>query len=169
MIGSNDRRALDAFDRPDDPTEAGVERLDRFDLVLTDKNLPGASGLEVLRVARGLDPPPAVVLITGYSSYDSAVEALDICLGWIVGTIERVKGVAIITSDNGNCEQMTDPGAGGPHTAHTTNPVPFILCDPKFEGSLREGGSLEDIAPTMLELLGIEKSPEMTGRSLLLA
>jgi 2,3-bisphosphoglycerate-independent phosphoglycerate mutase len=97
-----------------------------------------------------------------------AVESLDTCLGWIVGSIERVKGAALITSDNGNCEQMIDPGAGGPHTAHTVNPVPFILCDPEFKGTLREGGSLEDIAPTMLELLGIEKPPEMTGRSLLL-
>jgi len=96
-----------------------------------------------------------------------AVESLDTCLGWVVGTIERVKGAAIITSDNGNCEQMTDPVSGGPNTSHTTNPVPFILCDPEFTGTLREGGSLEDIAPTMLELLGIEKPPEMTGRSLL--
>jgi 2,3-bisphosphoglycerate-independent phosphoglycerate mutase len=98
-----------------------------------------------------------------------AVEAVDICLGWIVGTIERVKGAAIITSDNGNCEQMISPDTGGPHTAHTTNLVPFILCDQQFEGSLREGGSLEDIAPTMLELLGVEKPPEMTGRSLIIA
>lgn len=97
-----------------------------------------------------------------------AVESLDTCLGWIVGSIERVKGAAIITSDNGNCEQMIDPVAGGPHTAHTVNPVPFILCDAEFKGTLREGGSLEDIAPTMLELLGVEKPPEMTGRSLLI-
>jgi 2,3-bisphosphoglycerate-independent phosphoglycerate mutase len=96
-----------------------------------------------------------------------AVESLDTCLGWVVGTIERVKGAAIITSDNGNCEQMTDPVSGGPNTSHTTNPVPFILCDPEFTGTLREGGSLEDIAPTVLELLGIEKPPEMKGRSLL--
>jgi 2,3-bisphosphoglycerate-independent phosphoglycerate mutase len=97
-----------------------------------------------------------------------AIESLDICLGWLVGTIERIKGAAIITSDNGNCEQMIDPATGGPHTAHTTNPVPFILCDPEFKENLREGGSLEDIAPTMLELLGIEIPPEMTGRSLLI-
>jgi 2,3-bisphosphoglycerate-independent phosphoglycerate mutase len=97
-----------------------------------------------------------------------AVETLDVCLGWIVGTIERVKGAAIITSDNGNCEQMVDPVAGGPFTAHTANPVPFILCDPGFAGTLREGGSLEDIAPTMLELLGLETPPEMSGRSLLI-
>jgi len=98
-----------------------------------------------------------------------AVESLDTCLGWVVGSIERVKGAAIITSDNGNCEQMIDPATGGPNTSHTTNPVPFILCDPEFTGTLREGGSLEDVAPTMLELLGIEKPSEMTGRSLLLA
>jgi 2,3-bisphosphoglycerate-independent phosphoglycerate mutase len=96
-----------------------------------------------------------------------AVESLDTCLGWVVGTVERVKGAAIITSDHGNCEQMISPAGGGPHTAHTTNPVPFILCDPEFNGTLREGGSLEDVAPTMLELLGIEKPSEMTGRSLL--
>ncbi len=64
---------------------------------------------------------------------------------------------------------MIDPVSGGPNTAHTTNPVPFILCDPEFKGTLREGGSLEDVAPTMLELLGIEKPPEMTGRSLLIS
>ncbi|MGE0133010.1 MAG: 2,3-bisphosphoglycerate-independent phosphoglycerate mutase [Blastocatellales bacterium] len=97
-----------------------------------------------------------------------AVESLDTCLGWIVGSIERVKGAAIITSDNGNCEQMIDPATGGPHTAHTTNPIPFILCDSEFKGNLREGGSLEDIAPTIIELLGIEKPEEMTGRSLLI-
>jgi 2,3-bisphosphoglycerate-independent phosphoglycerate mutase len=97
-----------------------------------------------------------------------AVEALDTCLGWIIGTIERVKGAAIITSDHGNSEQMIDPETGGPHTAHTTNPVPFILCDKNFKGKLREGGALEDIAPTILEMLGIEKPDVMTGRSLLI-
>jgi 2,3-bisphosphoglycerate-independent phosphoglycerate mutase len=97
-----------------------------------------------------------------------AVEALDTCLGWVIGSIERVKGAAIITADHGNCEQMLEAETGGPHTAHTTNPVPFILCDREFKGKLRVGGSLEDIAPTMLELLGIEKPDEMTGRSLLL-
>jgi 2,3-bisphosphoglycerate-independent phosphoglycerate mutase len=133
------------------------------------------------RVLRAIDDGETDVYVVNFANADlightgnlkaaiEAVEALDICLGWIVGTIERVKGVAIITSDNGNCEQMIDPSAGGPHTAHTTNPVPFILCDPKLKGTLREGGSLEDIAPTMLELLGIEKPPEMIGRSLIIS
>jgi 2,3-bisphosphoglycerate-independent phosphoglycerate mutase len=96
-----------------------------------------------------------------------AVESLDTCLGWVIGTIERVGGAGIITADHGNCEQMIDPETGGPHTAHTTNTVPFVLCDAGYNGKLRDGGSLEDIAPTILELIGIDKPEEMTGRSLL--
>ncbi|HZF39451.1 MAG TPA: 2,3-bisphosphoglycerate-independent phosphoglycerate mutase, partial [Blastocatellia bacterium] len=133
------------------------------------------------KVLRAIDGGETDVYVVNFANADlvghtgnlkaaiEAAESLDTCVGWVVGTIERVNGAAIITSDNGNCEQMIAPGAGGPHTAHTTNPVPFILCDPIFEGTLREGGSLEDIAPTMLELLGIEKPPEMTGRSLLIS
>jgi 2,3-bisphosphoglycerate-independent phosphoglycerate mutase len=97
-----------------------------------------------------------------------AVEAVDTCLGWVVGSLERARGVALVTADHGNCEQMIDPETGAPHTAHTTNPVPLILCDPEFKGTLREGGSLEDIAPTMLELLGLDKPEAMTGQSLML-
>src|SRR5262249_17473269 len=97
-----------------------------------------------------------------------AVETLDTCLGWIVGSIERVNGAAIITSDHGNCEQMIDLDTGAPHTAHTSNPVPFILRDPRFTGNLRESGALEDVAPTMLDLLGVERPPEMTGHSLII-
>jgi 2,3-bisphosphoglycerate-independent phosphoglycerate mutase len=133
------------------------------------------------KVLRAIDDGETDVYVVNFANADmvghtgnlkaaiEAVEALDICFGWIVGTIERVKGAAIIISDNGNCEQMIDPATGGPYTAHTTNPVPFILCDPGFGGTLREGGSLEDVAPTMLELLGVEKPPEMTGRSLIIA
>ncbi len=133
------------------------------------------------KILRAIDNGETDVYIINFANADmvghtgnlkaaiEAVESLDTCLGWVVGSIERVKGAAIITADNGNCEQMIDPATGGPHTAHTTNPVPFILCDHEFKGGLREAGSLEDIAPTMLELLGIEKPPEMTGRSLLVA
>jgi 2,3-bisphosphoglycerate-independent phosphoglycerate mutase len=132
------------------------------------------------KILRALDEGDTDVYIINFANADmaghtgnlkaaiEAVENLDTCLGWVIGTIERVKGVAIITADNGNCEQMIDPQTGGPHTAHTTNPVPFILCDHEFKGSLRDGGSLEDIAPTMLELLGVEEPEEMTGRSLLI-
>ena len=96
-----------------------------------------------------------------------AVEAVDTCLGWVIGAIERAGGAAIVTADHGNCEQMIDPATGAPHTAHTTNPVPFLLCDRTCKGELRVGGSLEDIAPTLLELLGIEQPAAMTGQSLL--
>jgi 2,3-bisphosphoglycerate-independent phosphoglycerate mutase len=133
------------------------------------------------KVLRAIDDGETDVYVVNFANADmvghtgnlkaaiDAVESLDTCLGWVVGTIERVKGAAIIISDHGNCEQMIDPASGGPNTAHTTNPVPFILCDPEFKGALREGGSLEDVAPTMLELLGIEKPLEMTGRSLLIS
>jgi 2,3-bisphosphoglycerate-independent phosphoglycerate mutase len=142
---------------------------------------PEMSAFQVTdKLLRAIDEGDADVYIINYANADlightgnlraaiEAVESLDTCLGWVIGSIERVKGAAIITADHGNCEQMIDPATGGPHTAHTINPVPFILCDPEFKGGLRVGGSLEDIAPTMLELLGIEKPAEMTGRSLLL-
>ncbi len=132
------------------------------------------------QVCRAIDEGKTDVYIINFANADmvghtgnleaaiQAVEVLDTCLGWVIGSIERVKGAAIITADHGNCEQMIDPETGGPHTAHTSNPVPFILCDPDFNGTLREMGALEDIAPTILELLGVEKPVEMTGRSLMI-
>ena len=73
----------------------------------------------------------------------------------------------MVTADHGNAEQMIDPVTGGVHTAHTTNPVPFILVDDNFRGRLRSGGALRDVAPTLLHYFGIEKPQEMTGVSLL--
>jgi 2,3-bisphosphoglycerate-independent phosphoglycerate mutase len=142
---------------------------------------PEMSALRVTdKTCRALDDSAADVYVINFANCDmvghtgnlqaaiEAVETVDTCLGWVVGTIERMKGAAIITADNGNCEQMIDPDTGAPHTAHTNNPVPFIFCNRQFKGRLREDGALEDIAPTMLDWLGIEKPMEMTGRSLLL-
>jgi 2,3-bisphosphoglycerate-independent phosphoglycerate mutase len=81
--------------------------------------------------------------------------------------LSAARGRCLITADHGNCEQMIDPTTGQPHTAHTTNLVPFHLVDEASRGlKLREGGALEDVAPTMLGLLGLEKPAEMTGRDL---
>jgi 2,3-bisphosphoglycerate-independent phosphoglycerate mutase len=133
------------------------------------------------KICRALDEGLTDVYIINFANADmvghtgqldaaiKAIEAIDTCLGWVVGSLERVKGVAIITADHGNAEQMIDPETGGPHTAHTNNPVPFILCDPSFQGRLRGDGALEDIAPTILALLGLEQPAEMTGRSLMLS
>jgi 2,3-bisphosphoglycerate-independent phosphoglycerate mutase len=101
---------------------------------------------------------------------DKTIEAcqyIDTCLGWITKGIRQARGVTIITADHGNAEQMIDPQSGGPHTAHTTNPVPFHLIDEASKGiKLREGGALEDVAPTILGLTGTEQPPEMTGLDL---
>jgi 2,3-bisphosphoglycerate-independent phosphoglycerate mutase len=72
----------------------------------------------------------------------------------------------LVTADHGNAEMLIDPVSGGPHTAHTTNPVPFVIVDQEKEYQLRSGGALCDVAPTILSMLGIEQPPEMTGVNL---
>lgn len=96
-----------------------------------------------------------------------AVEAVDTCVGKIVKIIEEKQGNLIITADHGNAEQMIDYQTGDPHTAHTTNPVPIILVTPDENLRLKEQGKLADLAPTMLDLMGLGKPEEMTGESLL--
>ena len=97
-----------------------------------------------------------------------AVEAVDECVGRIVKVIEEKKGNLLITADHGNAEQMIDYKTGEPHTAHTTNPVPIILITDNPNYKLKENGKLADLAPTMLDLMGLEKPQEMTGESLLI-
>jgi 2,3-bisphosphoglycerate-independent phosphoglycerate mutase len=94
-----------------------------------------------------------------------AVETVDGCLSEIYAALRRVGGRWVITADHGNAETMIDPVTKGPHTYHTTNPVPFIVVDEERRG-LRSGGSLQDIAPTMLAMLGVGLPKEMTGRDL---
>ncbi|QDU64935.1 2,3-bisphosphoglycerate-independent phosphoglycerate mutase [Planctomycetes bacterium Pan216] len=97
-----------------------------------------------------------------------AVETVDECVGKIVEAVLAKGGALIVTADHGNSEQMVDPETGGPHTSHTTYDVPLIVVDDGSKGeSLREGGRLADIAPTALDLLGLEKPAEMSGQSLL--
>ena len=95
-----------------------------------------------------------------------AVETLDHCLARIARAMREVGAPLIITADHGNAEQMWDPVANEPHTAHTCNPVPVILVDWERTTRLRDGGSLRDVAPTMLGILGLEKPKEMTGTDL---
>ena len=96
-----------------------------------------------------------------------AIEAVDECVGKAVDAVKEADGVMFICADHGNAEKLIDEETGEPFTAHTTNPVPFILfnADPAY--SLREGGCLADIAPTLLELMGMEQPKEMSGTSLL--
>ena len=96
-----------------------------------------------------------------------AVETVDECVGKIVKLIEEKEANLIITADHGNCEQMIDYKTGEPHTAHTTNPVPIIVINGKNKIKLREGGILADLAPTMLDMMGLEKPAEMSGSSLI--
>lgn len=97
-----------------------------------------------------------------------AIEAVDECVGRAVDALKSVDGQMFICADHGNAEQLKDYETGDPFTAHTTNPVPFILvnADPSYK--LREGGCLADIVPTLLELMGMEQPAEMTGKSLLI-
>ncbi|MBC8077182.1 MAG: phosphoglycerate mutase (2,3-diphosphoglycerate-independent), partial [Chloroflexales bacterium] len=100
-----------------------------------------------------------------------AVETVDDCLGAIVPAVLARGGVALITADHGNAELMIDPATGGPHTAHTTNPVPCILVAAEGAGlegaTLRQDGRLSDVAPTVLDLMQLANAPLMNGQSLI--
>ena len=96
-----------------------------------------------------------------------AVERVDELVGEAVKAVEETDGVMFICADHGNAEKMVDYETGKPHTAHTTNPVPFILVNAGEGVSLREGGCLADIAPTLIDIMGLEQPKEMTGKSLI--
>ena len=141
---------------------------------------PEMSAYEVTdKVVEALENDKYDVIILNFANTDmvghtgslpaaiKAVEAVDECVGRIVKIIEEKKGNLLITADHGNAEQMIDYATGEPHTAHTTNPVPIILITENQTIRLKENGKLADLAPTMLDLMGIEKPKEMTGESLL--
>ncbi len=97
------------------------------------------------------------------------VETVDACLGRVYQAVKQHGGALLVTADHGNAEMMIDPVSGGPHTAHTTNPVPFILATEMGKGlRLRNGGSLRDISPTVLDLLRLQQPKDMTGESLVI-
>ena len=98
----------------------------------------------------------------------AAVEKVDECVGTAVEAVKKADGVLFICADHGNAEQMVDYETGAPFTAHTTNPVPFVLVNYDDAYTLREGGCLADIAPTLIEIMGLEQPKEMTGKSLLI-
>jgi len=141
---------------------------------------PEMSAIRVTdRVLRGIDDGATDVFVVNFANpdmvghtgkLDKTIEAcqyVDTCLGRITKRVREARGITLITADHGNAEQMIDPITGGPHTAHTTNPVPFHLIDEDSVGlKLRTGGALEDVAPTLLGLLGTEKPAEMTGTDL---
>jgi len=141
---------------------------------------PDMSAFKVTdNVLRGIDDGGTDVFVINFANpdmvghtgkLDKTIEAcqfVDTCLGWITKRIREARGITLITADHGNAEQMIDPITGNPHTAHTTNPVPFHLIDEASVGmKLRSGGALEDVAPTMLGLLGGKKPSDMTGRDL---
>ncbi|HEX7939952.1 MAG TPA: 2,3-bisphosphoglycerate-independent phosphoglycerate mutase [Gemmatimonadaceae bacterium] len=98
-----------------------------------------------------------------------AVETVDACLARVVASADKAGARLLVTADHGNCEMMIDPETGGPHTAHTTSPVPLVLHDPDGDRALRTGGALCDVGPTVLQLLGLDLPSEMTGSDLRLA
>ncbi len=110
---------------------------------------------------------PDMVGHTGdLSAAIKACETVDTCVGRVIDALDLSRWVAIVTADHGNAEQMIDYKTGGPHTAHTTNPVPCILVDPEYRGQLVNDGALKEIAPTICNYLGVDIPVEMTGSDL---
>jgi len=108
-------------------------------------------------------------MVGHYGLFDAAVkavEAVDVCVGKVLAAVEKVGGEALITADHGNVEEMFDEETGQPHTQHSTLPVPFIFVSQR-KGAIIPGGSLADVAPTMLHLMGLPQPAEMTGKNLI--
>jgi 2,3-bisphosphoglycerate-independent phosphoglycerate mutase len=132
-------------------------------------------------VVRAIDSASFDVIVMNFANADmvghsgrmgptvEAVEAVDGCLGEIYKALQRRNGAWVISADHGNAETMIDPVTHGPHTYHTTNPVPFIVVTDTPENALRRNGSLRDIAPTILGLLGLKQPTDMTGSDLRIA
>ncbi|HEU0071673.1 MAG TPA: 2,3-bisphosphoglycerate-independent phosphoglycerate mutase [Alphaproteobacteria bacterium] len=97
-----------------------------------------------------------------------AVEAVDACIGRLAAAVKKMNGALIITADHGNAEMMSDPMTHQPHTAHTTNLVPMLLVNAPEVAKIADGGALADVAPTVLDLMGLPQPKEMTGHSLLI-
>jgi len=134
---------------------------------VTDKLLRGLEAGENDVFIVNLAAPDMVAHTGNLEKTIEAVQFVDTCLGGILEKIRQVNGIAVITSDHGNCEEMADLLTGEPNNSHTSNPVPFHIIDEQANGMrLREGGALEDVAPTILAILGIDKPNEMTGRDL---
>jgi 2,3-bisphosphoglycerate-independent phosphoglycerate mutase len=163
------------------PFEGEQRQLVASPQVSTYDQQPEMSAREVTRVmleriASGVDD----LIILNYANPDmvghtgslpaavTACQVVDECVGRVLEAIDRAGGCAIVTADHGNLEQMIDPQTGGPHTAHTTYPVPLYVYGAAFKGvRLHEGGRLADVLPTALAMLGLETPEEMTGRSLI--
>ncbi len=140
---------------------------------------PEMSAYEVTeKVVEAIDSDKYDCIILNYANPDmvghtgnleaavKAIEAVDECVGKVVDIVNKKEGRLLITADHGNAEQMIDYKTGEPHTAHTTNPVPLILVG--MEGVKLKNGKLADLAPTMLDIMNLEKPEEMTGESLLI-
>ncbi len=140
---------------------------------------PEMSALEVTeKVVEAINSKKYDTIILNYANPDmvghtgnleaaiKAIETIDSCVKRVVDAVEEQEGVILITADHGNAEQMIDYKTGEPHTAHTTNLVPLVLVGIK-DVKLKEG-KLADLAPTMLEIMGLEKPTEMTGESLII-
>jgi 2,3-bisphosphoglycerate-independent phosphoglycerate mutase len=98
---------------------------------------------------------------------EHAVEAVDACLGRLSQAVEAAGGTLVVTADHGNAEMMRDPETGAPHTAHTLNPVPFLMVNAPAAVRQVENGRLADVAPTLLALMGLKQPEAMTGHSLI--
>jgi 2,3-bisphosphoglycerate-independent phosphoglycerate mutase len=141
---------------------------------------PEMSALDVTdKVVEAIKAQRFDVIVLNYANTDmvghtgridaaiKAVETVDACLGRLSDAVERADGTLVITADHGNAEMMRDPETGEPHTAHTLNPVPFIVVNPHCTIARLNEGRLSDVAPTLLDLLGLPKPAAMTGNSLI--
>ncbi len=138
---------------------------DKLSEAITAKNEDGSSKYDVI-ICNFANPD--MVGHTGVlEAATEAIEVIDKCVGEVVNFVKEVGGTMFICADHGNAEQLIDYETGEPFTAHTTNPVPFILVNGPEGKKLREGGCLADIVPTIIELMGMEQPKEMTGKSLL--